>query len=496
MNTELKLELTGISKHFGGVCALDDVNLNVRQGEVHCLVGENGSGKSTLIKIISGVTRPDSGGAIRFDGETQTSVTPKTSVAAGVQVIYQDHALFHHLTVAENIAFGESLVRRTRFANKVRNRAIAVDILNKVGVDLNPDKLVEELSVSSRQIVAICRAIVAGGRFLIMDEPTASLTSHEVAALFRIVEDLRSDGVSILFVSHRLSEVREIAERVSVLRDGKMLGTHPAADLRDEDIATMMTGQNFDYLPRIAQHKGAEVFRADTLGRSGEFEDVSFSVCAGEVVGIVGTLGAGRTELAQTIYGITQADHGQMWLDGQPYAPRDIRAAIDVGVCYLPEDRLTLGLVMPQSIGENISISVLDRHRNGIGMLNLNRLNELTQHLVQRLRIKVSDTNLPVSTLSGGNQQRVALARLISTEPRLMILDSPTVGVDIAAKDAIYRIVHELSEAGMAVIMISDEEDEVLYHAHRIITMANGRFGEEFEPAKTNAQEIRSAIHG
>jgi simple sugar transport system ATP-binding protein len=495
MTTEPFLHLRHVSKHYGGLKALDDVSLDVAAGEAHCLIGENGSGKSTLIKIISGVVRPDRGARIQIAGETFDRLDPSTSTARGIQVIFQDHALFPHLSVAENIAFGSKSMRR-RLVSVRRQVHFAEDLLDRLSVQIDPTARVEDLPASSRQLVAIARALAAGGRFLIMDEPTASLTGREVEALFRIVDDLRRAGTSILFVSHRLAEVRTVAERVSVLRDGRLVATEPAAGLTDRTLARMMTGQEYASSLR-PNHEGRTVRLAvEGLSRNGEYEDVSFHVHEGEVLGIVGALGAGRTELALTLFGMTKPDHGRMQLDGAAYLPASNRDALAAGVAYLPEDRLTLGLVLPQSIANNIVLSSLSAHSSRAGVLRRRALREMIDRLTTEFRVKVTNLTDPVSTLSGGNQQRVALARLVATRPKVLILDCPTVGVDIGAKHAIYQIVHALAGDGMAVILISDEENEVIEECHRIHTMCGGRITGMFRPSETSEAELRRHAHG
>lgn len=488
------ISLTGISKHFGGVTALDSVDLTIAAGEVHCLAGENGSGKSTLIKIISGVQPPDAGGEIVIDGERHTHLTPAESTRIGIQVIYQDLSLFPDLTVAENIAFAQHL-RGFHGASHRRLRARAEAVIARLGVSLDPEALVGELSIAQRQLVAICRALAAEARLVIMDEPTASLTRSEVDTLLEITRELKRRGIAVVFVSHRLDEVMEIAERVTVLRDGRKLGTWDAQEVTPRRLGTLMTGHEFDYkidVPDLSQ--APVVLSVKGLSRRGDFEDVSLDIRKGEILGVIGLLGSGRTELALSLFGMRPADRGEIRLNGAPVHLTSNRAAIDQGIAYVSEDRLSLGLVLEQPIAANIVLSTLDKLTGGGGLLSGERTRTAVRQGIEQLGIKVSDPENPVRTLSGGNQQRVVIAKWLATQPRVLILDSPTVGVDINAKDGIYAIVKRLAAEGMAVMMISDEIPEVLYHAHRILVMQGGRVKGEFHPAQISETSLREAI--
>lgn len=488
------IEMSGISKHFGGVAALSDVALTIAAGEVHCLAGENGSGKSTLIKIISGVQPPDLGGEIVIDGVRQTHLTPSDSTRLGIQVIYQDLALFPDLTVAENISFAQHLsgLHGARWA-KLRETAQAV--IARLGVQLDPAARVGDLSIAQRQLVAICRALAADARLVIMDEPTASLTRTEVDTLLGITRELKRRGIAVVFVSHRLDEVLEIAERVTVLRDGRRLGTWDAQEMTPARLGTLMTGHEFDYEISVPDLSAAPVvLSVRNLSRTGDFEDVSLDIRAGEILGLIGLLGSGRTELALSLFGMRPAESGEIRLNGKPVMLRSNRAAIDEGIAYVSEDRLSLGLVLEQPIAANIILSTLDRLTGTGGLLNRERTGATIGHWIEQLGIKVSNPENAVRTLSGGNQQRVVIAKWLATNPRVLILDSPTVGVDINAKDGIYAIVKSLAAAGMAVLMISDEIPEVLYHSHRILVMQSGRLKAEYHPADITETALREAI--
>lgn len=488
------LELSNISKRFGGVQALTGVGLELASGEAHCLVGENGSGKSTLIKIISGVEAPEPGGRIVIDGHAFAHLTPAESTRRGIQVIYQDLSLFPNLTVAENITIGHHAGRPHRVDwPALRRHAEAA--MARIGVTLDPDAEVADLPIAERQLVAICRAIGAEAKVIIMDEPTASLTRHEVAALLGLAEELKRRGIAIVFVSHRLDEVMEIAERVTVLRDGSKLGTFDAREMTDRRLAMLMTGKEFHYELKAAEHgDAATVLSVRGLARAGEFADIDLDVRRGEILGITGRLGSGRTELAMALFGMTKPDRGEIRLDGQTVAFASNHDAVRHGIAYVPEDRLSLGLVLDQPIGDNIILPVLDRLAGPLGLLRSGRVAETVRRWIGDLGIKAPDARNAVKTLSGGNQQRVVLAKWLATGPRLLILDSPTVGVDVSAKDGIYEIVRRLAADGMAVIMISDEVPEVLYHSHRILVMRGGRIAGEFTAHRSSEAELQQAV--
>lgn len=489
------LKLTGISKSYGGVRALSDVDMALEVGEAHCLVGENGSGKSTLIKIISGAQPPEPGGTIEIEGEAFAALTPRESTRRGIQVIYQDLSLFPNLTVAENIAVGHHL-GFVHLVDWKRIRATAAAAMARIGVSLNLDEPVGNLSIANRQIVAICRALAADARLVIMDEPTASLTRHEVDALLGLVRDLKAKGICIIFVSHRLDEVLEVADRVTVLRDGRKVGTYPAAEVDGKKLAYLMTGKAFSYdLKTIDANQPPVALEVTRLTREGEYEDVSFAVHQGEILGITGLLGSGRTELALTLFGMAPADRGEIKVAGKPVRLDNNQAAIAQGIGYVSEDRLTLGLVLDQPISANIVVTVLNDLARAFGLIPAKARQDTVDHWVRELGIKVSKTENAVKTLSGGNQQRVVLAKWMARRPRVLILDSPTVGVDISAKDGIYEIVKRLAAAGVAVIMISDEIPEVLYHSHRVLVMRDGRLTASFIPVNSSEQEVMAAVN-
>jgi simple sugar transport system ATP-binding protein len=487
------LGLARISRNFDGVRALVDVDLSLGAGEIHCLVGENGSGKSTMIKIIAGVERPEAGGVIRVDGIERAHLTPAESTRLGIQVIYQDLSLFPHLSVAENIVIGRLDGIHAVSWKKVEADARAA--MARIGIAIDPRRLVADLSIAQRQLVAICRALAADARLIIMDEPTASLTQREVAALLGLARDLSRKGIAILFVSHKLNEVLDIAERVTVLRDGHKVGTFSAGEMNGKKLAALMTGKDFDYGVEAPPPDNAPILLSVRgLRRAGEFEDISLDVRSGEIVGIIGRLGAGRTELALALFGLSRPDGGEVRVDDKAIAAGSNRAAIAAGIAYVPEDRIQLGLVMEQATGDNIVLTVLDALTRRFGLLSRRLSDAAARRWINDLAIKVSDPGRPVKTLSGGNQQRVVLAKWLATNPRVLVLDNPTVGVDINAKDGIYALAKRLAATGIAIVLISDEVAEVLHHTHRILVMREGRIAGELMPASTSEKEIEAAI--
>ena len=491
------LRLAGISKHFGGVDALIDVDFEVAAGEIHCLAGENGSGKSTLIKIVSGVYQPSPGGVIEFRGQRFEGLTPGMARRLGVQVIWQDLALFSHLSVAENIAFEQNLGLWPRPSRRSAMRRVAREMLGRLGFELDLDQPVQALSIASRQVVAICRALVAEASIVFMDEPTASLTESETRSLLAVVRRLSAAGIAVVFVSHRLVELIEIAERITVLRDSRRVGVFEAGRITHHRLAELMTGRAIDTTVHARDRAGEPVvLEVEGLTRHGEYEDVSCAVRRGEIVGLTGLLGAGRTELALSLFGMTRPDGGEIRLDGAPIALGSNRDAITAGIAYVSEDRLTLGLVQAQSIADNVVVTVIERLRRLRWFIDSERKAETVGDWVRDLSIRIGTPDDPVTTLSGGNQQRVVLAKWLATTPRVLILDSPTVGVDIGARAAIFEIVRELSEQGMAILLISDEVPEVYHNADRILHMRGGRVAGEYAPGATSLEALEEVVYG
>ena len=483
------VSMRGIVKRYGGVVALDGVDFDVSPGEAVCLAGENGSGKSTLIKILAGVERPTAG-EIRIGGRARERLDPRASSEAGVMVIFQDFSLFPNLTVAENIAFSTELGSGTRFVNRRRMRTRARAALERVGVDIPLGARVESLPVVHKQLVAICRALASNARLIVMDEPTTALTEREVKSLLGIIGKLKADGVAVVFVSHKLAEVLEVCEKVFVLRNGELVAEGPAADFDAASLTRHMTGRDVPEAPPSALDPAATALLTVTgLAKAGAFENVDFALRAGEVLGIAGLLGSGRTSLAKALFGLVHPDAGGVTLDGEAVPLGDPVAATRAGVGYVPEDRLTEGLFLTQSIARNVAVGRLGAHAKG-GFLDLAALGAEARDWLARLKVKAPDPDAPVQSLSGGNQQRVALARWLARAPRVLILNGPSVGVDVGSKSDIHAIVRDLARSGIGIVVISDDLPELLAICHRLLVMRNGRLVEEIPGGALDETEL------
>ena len=481
--------MRGVTKRYGGVVALDGVDFAVRPGEAVCLAGENGSGKSTLIKILAGVEQP-TGGDVLIDDVPRERLDPRASAAAGVMVIFQDFSLFPNLSVAENIGFSTELGAGRRLFSRRRVRERAAAALERVGVDIPLDARVESLSVAHKQLVAICRALASDARLIVMDEPTTALTEREVRSLLGIIRRLKADGVAVLFVSHKLAEVLEVCETVFVLRNGSMVAEGPAADFDAASLTRHMTGRDVPETPPSAADVAADaLLEVAGLTKPGAFEGIDFTLRAGEVLGISGLLGSGRTSLAKALFGLVRADAGELRLDGVPIPLGDPIAATRAGIGYVPEDRLTEGLFLTQSIVRNVAVGRLDEHTSR-GFLDLGALVAEATDWLGRLKVKPPDVDAPVRSLSGGNQQRVALARWLARAPRVLILNGPSVGVDVGSKADIHEIVRDLARSGIGVIVISDDLPELLAICHRLLVMRNGRLVDELAGGSVSETEL------
>lgn len=487
--------MKNISKRYVGVQALDSVDFDIHRGEIHCLVGENGSGKSTLIKIISGTVQPDDGAHIEIDGEHFHDYAAIDSIRQGIEVIYQDLSLFPNLSVAENIALSQVIAAGGRFINWKEVHHIAERAMARIGVDIPLDELVADISIADQQLAAICRALTSDVRLLIMDEPTASLTRKEVDSLFAVVKDMQSNGIATLFVSHKLDEVLRIAERVTILRDGKKVGTFASQELDDEKLTMLMTGKKVEQTQYIPDVQAEQVLlEVRGLSKPGNFKDISFRLHTGEILGITGLLGSGRTELALALFGDNLPESGVILIQGKAVQIRSIQEAIRLGIAYVPENRLEQGLIMKQAVGKNIVVTVLRRLLRGLGLIDLDKMNGTIHKWVDELAIRVPAVDSPAQTLSGGNQQRVVLAKWMATDPKILIMDGPTIGIDVAAKSAIHDIIRKLAQQGVGTIVISDEVSEVYRNCNRIIVMHKGRFIADFNAAQTTEDEIQACI--
>lgn len=491
------LSLKRVSKQYAGVTALDSVDFELQKGEIHCLVGENGSGKSTMIKIISGTIDPDPGSIIEIQGEPVQNYKAINAIDKGIQVIYQDLSLFPNLTVAENIALCELVGDHKRYVQWENMKKIAEKAMARINVGLPLDALVGEISIADQQLVAILRSLTRDVNLIVMDEPTASLTKHEVDSLLAVVKDMKDKGITTMFVSHKLNEVLQIADRVSVIRDGKMIGVYPAHELNDKKLTFLMTGKKVEYRNFTPELKSdVPILECRDLSRAGDYKDISFDLRPGEILGITGLLGSGRTELALSLFGITKPDKGEILINEKNVKIRSVQDALKFGIAYVPEDRHVQGLINVQPVGDNIIITTIDSLVNKFRLIDKKKKRERIQQLVENLAIKIPSVDSPVQTLSGGNQQRVVLAKWIATNPRILILDGPTIGIDIAAKFSIHEIIRELAKQGIAIILISEEIPEVFNNCNRVLVMRKGIIVREFDTAKVTMDEIQDYVNG
>ena len=492
------LTLDGISKHFAGVQALDGLSLSIDAGEIHCLAGENGSGKSTVIKVMSGVYKPDRG-TIALDGRIIPPFDPISAIHAGIQVIYQDFSLFGNLTVAENIALGAELGEGRHLVNWRRVRRISAAALERLGVDLDPDADVDDLPTAGRQLVAIARAMIAGPRLLIMDEPTTALTRREIDSLFTVVNEIRRSGVAVLFVSHKMREMLEISDRITVIRNGRKVAEGPTASFNEAAITRAMTGQDISDTPYRAPEGGFAAGQPPRLSVQGltlpgQFEDLALDILPGEIVGLTGLLGSGRTQFARALFGLEAATVGDIRVDGVAVRVKRPGDAISAGIAYVPEDRLTEGLFLGQSINRNILASIYDRIAPHL-VVNRAEASRRASDMIAAMRIATPTGAKPVGQLSGGNQQRVVIGRWLLTDARVLLLNGPTVGVDVGSKAEIHRIVRSLaSEKGLAVLMISDDLPELVQNCSRIVVMHRGRFVADMATDEASEHEISDML--
>jgi rhamnose transport system ATP-binding protein len=488
------LELAGVSKRFGATQALAAVSLFLRRGEIHALLGENGAGKSTLIKIMTGVQQPDAG-ELRIDGEAVRVASAQDAQRLGVAAIYQEPMIFPDLSVAENIFIGHR--DRGRIVDRRRMEREADAVLARLGVRLDVGEPARGLTLAEQQTVEIAKAISLDVRVLIMDEPTASLSAHEVRRLFRIVTNLRQSGVAVLFISHRIEEVFEIADRVTILRDGRWISTTPRAELTPADAIRGMVGREVvELFRRQRRPPGPVVVAVRDLRREGAFRGVSFEMRAGEVLGFAGLVGARRTDVGLALFGIAPADGGEIVLDGRPVTVGSPRDAMRLGIAYSTEDRHQFGLVMPLSIAANISLPSLPRFLSPAGLVRTAKERATAEGFRQRLSIRAPSVETATGALSGGNQQKVVISKWLETRPKVLILDEPTRGIDVGAKVEVHQLVDDLAAEGMAIILISSDLPEVLAMSDRILVMREGRQMAILDYREATQERVLSAAMG
>jgi ribose transport system ATP-binding protein len=481
------VSLIGVSKRFGPVQALDDVSFDVHRGEVHALLGENGAGKSTLIKCLAGVYRPDEG-SIELDGQEVHIHNPGEAERLGIATIHQEFNLVPQLSVAENVMLGRP-PKRFGFVDKKAMVAQAQEALARIGLDVDPHAPVASLGVARRQLVEIAKAISLDARILVLDEPTATLTSSETQHLMELMSQLRSQGVALVFISHHLEEITEIGDRVTVLRDGQSVSTVPATTDPGE-LVRLMVGRTLDaFFPRKRTAVGDVLLKVTDLSSEGEFEGISFEVRASEVVGIAGLVGAGRTEVARALFGADRYDSGSVEVDGRKVTGHSIAASMSAGIGLVPEDRKGQGLVLSATVGENLGLVTLKRATTA-GFVNRRAQRVRAKDVAQRLSVRMAGLDQKVRDLSGGNQQKIVIGKWLLADSRVLILDEPTRGVDVGAKVEIYELINELTAAGRAVIVISSDLPEVLGMTDRILVMAQGRLVGELSTDSADQSSI------
>lgn len=493
------LVVQNISKSYAGVRALDRVSMAIKRGEIHCLVGENGSGKSTLIKAVAGVIPIDEG-HITINGHAYTHLHAIDSIREGIQVIYQDLSLFPRLTVAENIAFNQLVEEKRVLVNWKEVKNIAQSELSRMNIQIDANELIEDLSMARKQMVAIVRALTQDAKLIIMDEPTTALTKSEIDSLFSIILDCQQRGIATVFVSHKLSEVLEISERVTVLRDGKKVGEFATGELDHEKLVFYMTGKKLDrstfvYPPPTQEE--IPLLEVRDLSKNGHYEQISFALHKGEILGVTGLLGSGRTELALSLFGLNPPESGEICIDGAPVVIESPRQAVNLGISLLPEDRHSQGLFLQQSIGNNIIATILHKLLNFLKLIDTSKKTRQIHKWTTELQIKTPSLEAFVESLSGGNQQRVVLAKWLATNPKIFIVDNPTAGIDIGSKTEIHTRIQQLAASeGMGIIMISDEIAEVFHNCHRVLVMKAGQIIAQVNTQKTTEDELFEIVSG
>lgn len=486
------LVLKDITKIFPGVVALSKVNFILKKGEIHALIGENGAGKSTFIKVITGVHKPD-GGEMYVIGEKVEFNNTKESAAMGIAAIYQHSTSFPDMTVTENIFMGHEQVGKFSRLKKMGMKKKAQELINSVTDDINVDSLMKELSVAQQQMVEIAKALSVNASIIIMDEPTASLTKKESAELYKICRNLKDIGTSIIFISHRFVDIFSIADTITILRDGTYIGTWPISEISESKMIEAMVGREISQqYPKKEIVFGKEILRVEGLSRLGFFDNVSFNVRSGEILALTGLIGAGRSEVAECIYGINKADKGNVFLEDNEINISHPSQALNLGIGYLSEDRHDTGLILDMEIGDNIMISVLDKYKKGIGYDKKSAYIKADE-LKDKLSIKTPSICEKVESLSGGNQQKVCVAKQLTRELKVLIIDEPTKGIDVISKAAIYEIISDLAEKGVAIIMISSEMEETLFVSDRIIVMREGLVTGEFIAKESDQITIMNA---
>jgi rhamnose transport system ATP-binding protein len=493
--TNPTLTLSGISKSFPGVKALEDVGLELYPGEVTALIGENGAGKSTLVKILAGVYQPDAG-EIRLGDQPVVVPDAEAAFHLGITGTHQETVLFDELSVCENIFVGHPILTRFGLLDWPAMRRESSRILDELEVDLDPDLRLRDLAIARKHLVAIARALSVDARIVIMDEPTAALSHKEVEELYAIIEKLKREGKAVLFISHKFEEIFRIADRYAVFRDGRSVGAGMVKDASPSRLISLMVGRSVDTVfPKISIALGEVIFSVEGLSHPTEFADISFDLRRGEILGFYGLVGSGRTELMQALFGVTKISAGSMMLEGKAISVARPTDAVDAGIVYVPEERQRQGVVLALPVFENITLPILGRtSRNGF--LDVARELEVTRKYAERLDLRAASLSQEVGTLSGGNQQKVVIGKWLATNPRVIILDEPTKGIDVGSKAAVHAFMGELVAQGLAVIMVSSELPEILGMSDRVIVMREGRIAARYDRAGLGAEILVAAATG
>lgn len=488
MNKRPVLEMKGISKRFAGIQALDNVDFNAYAGEINILIGENGAGKSTLMRILAGAHTADEG-VVLINGEEKKISTPAEAINEEIVMIYQELNLIYEMTVTENMYLGHELLKGGMI-DKRKQQENVKKLLEELDFDIDPTAKIEELSAAKRQMVEIAKAIHLNAKVIIMDEPTSSLADNEVQVLFRVMRQLKEQGVCIIFISHRMDEIFEVGDRITILRDGSLVGEWFVKELTREDVISHMVGRQVTTLfDKESVPIGKTVLEVKNLSKYGLFEDVSFCVRAGEILGFAGLMGAGRSEVMKSVFGDIPCDEGEIFIDGQAVTIKNPAEAMRLGIGFVPEDRKNLGLNMLDTVGSNLTLTILKEFAKG-GFIRFAELKKKGKEMVDKLRIKVSGLEQPVATLSGGNQQKVVIGKWLQRKAKVMILDEPTRGVDVGAKAEIHRLIVEMAKSGVAVIVVSSELPEILGMADRVVVMCEGHASGELSREEMSQEAI------
>ncbi|MBQ7834484.1 MAG: sugar ABC transporter ATP-binding protein [Ruminiclostridium sp.] len=492
----MNIEMKGINKSFGTNQVLKDAGFLLKDGEVHALMGENGAGKSTLMKILTGVYTRDAG-TVLVDGQEVVYKSPQEAEKAGIVFIYQELNVLFDLTVEENLFMGKEITKKFGICDKKAMRAKAKEVMDRMGVNIPIDAAMSDLSVGQQQMVEICKALMVDAKVLIMDEPTAALTQSETEGLFKLIKSLRKKGVSIVYISHRMEEIFELCDRITILRDGTYVDTKYIKDINMDDIVRMMIGREIGerYPKREGVKIGDEVIRVEGLTKSKKFTDVSFSVKAGEVLGVSGLMGAGRTEIMQAIFGNLSYESGKVFIEGKEVKIKCAMDAINAGIGFITEDRKTEGLLLEKSISENIALANLGKISDK-SVVKKAKVDALVKKGIEEFRIKCFGPQHECNNLSGGNQQKVVFAKWVYTDPKILILDEPTRGVDIGAKKEIYSVINDLAAKGVAIILVSSELPEVLGMSDRIMVVHEGKITGIIDAAQADQEKVMTLATG